>query len=502
MIPILHPFQEDLYHRVRARRAEGKRIIVVQGATGCGKNTWSAFVVKQASLKSTDVLCMVHRRKLVNQISDRLIQFEVNHGVFMRGEPRDHGARIQVASRDTLLSRCVRNEWIGMPPAQLIVVDEAHHAAHPDSEYRRILACYPQATILLLSASPVGPDGKGLGPWAQAIECALPTSQLVKQGYLVPVKWYAPDRKKKGRKFLRGIAGDLVESWKTYAEGLPTVLFCSRVANSQAAVQAFQEAGLTFVHVDADTPDDVRERAFDDVANGRINGISNVGIIGEGVDVPELSCVQLWQECGSRVGFLQRCGRIMRPAPGKKYGIGIDHSGAVFRHGFPDEDTEWTLEGNADEAFAKKHKAGETEKAFYCKQCELAYHGTEFCPQCGRKPVKPPRSVFAPVMVDSTDELLIEAERNGTGVFSDESKIEHWKRCLAIAAHRGGPFTMASAMWKRKYGDWPPDDYPMMPGWDKRRMKVTDVYPGFGKRKAPASTGERIRSLPQTEDKE
>jgi hypothetical protein len=306
----------------------------------------------------------------------------------------------------------------------------------------------------------------------------------VKQGYLVPVKCFAPDRKKKGRKFLRGIAGDLVESWKTYAEGMPTVLFSARVANSQAAVQAFVEAGIPAIHVDADTPDEDRERAFADVASGRVKVLANVGIIGEGVDIPELGCVQLHCEVGSRVRFLQACGRVMRTAPGKTHGILIDHSGAVFRHGFPDEDTEWTLEGNVDETFAAKQKAGETERAFYCKNCELAYHGSEFCPQCGRKPVKPPRSVFAPVMADGTNELLIEAEREGTGVFSLEAKIDHWKRCVAMTARKGGTFVMASCIYKRKYGEWPGNGFPMMPDWSKRRMKITDVYPNFGSRKA------------------
>src|SRR5579859_6674677 len=172
MIPILKPLQEEHVRRIREARIAGHRIIVVQGATGYGKNTVAAYIVSQAALKAQDVLMLVHRRKLVDQISDRLMQFQVTHGILMRGEHQDKSCKIQVASRDTLLSRCVRNEWLGMPPANLVIVDEAHHAANPESEYRRILAQYPQATILLLTATPVGPEGQGLGPWAQALVCA------------------------------------------------------------------------------------------------------------------------------------------------------------------------------------------------------------------------------------------------------------------------------------------------------------------------------------------
>ena len=37
-------------------------------------------------------------------------------------------------------------------------------------------------------------------------------------------------------------------------------------------------------------------------------------------------------------------GRILRPAPGKRDAIVLDHSGAVFRHGFVEDPVEWTLD--------------------------------------------------------------------------------------------------------------------------------------------------------------
>lgn len=482
MIPTLRPFQLDLFHRVRAAVASGKKIVVVQAATGAGKTVWASFVAKRAVEKGTSVLFLVHRRKLVDQISDTLVSFHVDHGVLMRGERPEKQAMVQVASRDTLLSRCVRNNWIGMPPAGLVIVDEAHHSWDSAGEYRRILANYPEAVILLLSATPVDPEGKGLGPWAQAIECAAPTSQLVRDGYLVPVKVFAPERKKKGNKYVRGIAGDLVQSWQDYACGKPTVLFCGRVQHSLDAVQAFRDAGISAAHMDADTPDEERDRIFDDVAAGRCKILSNVGIVGEGVDVPELGVAQLYREFNGRVSFMQAAGRIMRPSPGKKNGILIDHAGAVFRHGFPDEDTAWTLEGNADEEFKKKHDAGETEKAFYCSVCELAYHGSSSCPTCGREPAKPPRSIFAAPPVRARNEILTEAERRSdVEVYSQDEKIKHWFRCLGTAARKNGTFGMASQIYRQKYKEWPGNNFPCMPerwGW---KDKVADRHPNFAR---------------------
>ena len=484
MIPVLRDYQRDLFDRVRAARARGARRIVVQAPTGAGKTSWFAFVAKQAVEKGSKVFCLVHRRRLVEQISSRFEEFEVPHGVIMRGEHPWGSAPVQVASRDTIISRCFTHEWTGLPPGNLVIVDEAHHAADPESEYRRILANYPQATVLLVTATPVGPDGRGLGPWAQAIECAAPTSQLVRDGFLLPVRCYAPDRKTKRGKVQRGIAGDLVQSWKEFAEGRPTVLFTSRVQHSLDAVEAFLAAGIAAKHIDADTDDDTRDRTFAGLEDGSVKVVSNVGIIKEGVDIPCLGCCQIYMEMNGRVAFVQAVGRIMRPHPGQEYGILIDHAGAVFRHGFPDEDMTWTLEGNADDDFRARKKDGDTAQPHYCKHCDLVYHDQVSCPQCGRQPVKPPRSIFAPPAIDASDELLTECDRKQeAGAFSRESKIKTWLACLGVAANRNSTFGMAGAMYRKKYNEFPGDDFPCVPERWRWKERVAERYPQFARRK-------------------
>ena len=42
--------------------------------------------------------------------------------------------------------------------------------------------------------------------------------------------------------------------------------------------------------------------------------------------------------------FRQMIGRVLRPAPNKPDAIVIDHSGAVYRHGFAEDRVEWTLD--------------------------------------------------------------------------------------------------------------------------------------------------------------
>ena len=450
---ILRPYQLDMIDRLHGQCRAGHRIIVAQAPTGSGKTTIAAEIAARASGRGKRALFLVHRRKLVDQISDRLRGHGVNHGVLMRGEHWERGHLVQVASRDTLLSRCVRNNWVDMPPADLVIMDEGHHAAEPASEARRILEAYPAAVVLLLTATPVGSNGAGLGPWATAMESAAPTSQLVRDGHLCHVKVFAPERVSPDS---AGLAGGLVASWIKYAQQQPTVLFVSRVAHSKDAVAAFQLAGIAAAHMDATTPDAERDRIFDDIRAGHCKILSNVGIVGEGVDVPELGCCQLFCEVSGRVAWMQRVGRVMRPAPGKTHGIVIDHSGAVFKHGFPDEDFTWTLNGNQDQEWKRKKDKGESESTNYCKKCELVYPRASVCPQCGAKKVKPPASLFAPPPSLDETAKLSEAERKKVeAMWTIDEQRKHWKRCQKIGENRGGGDRQAAAIFKKKYGRYP-----------------------------------------------
>lgn len=474
MIPYLRLFQIAANEKVAIAARNGAKVIVLTSPTGSGKSTMGCDLVRRAVAKERRVLFIVHRRRLVEQFSERLFDFEIDHGVLMAGRPKRDECRVQVASRDTLLSR-----EFELPPADLVIVDEGRHAAAP--ECRKLLAPYDGKHIVLLDATPVMPDGRGLGPWAEALVVAEKVTALIRDGFLVPVKCFAPDRAEQKHK--RGVAGNLVESRQQYAEGMPTVLFCSRVQHSRDAVAEFNMAGIAAVHVDAETDDDERDRAFHGLEDGSVKVVSNVGIIKEGVDIPCLGCAQIYMEMGSRTAFLQACGRIMRPFPGKTHAVLIDHSGAVFRHGFPDEDSEWTLTGNVDANFQKAHDDGLTEKALYCKKCELVYHGQPQCPQCGGYPSKPPKSIFAPDSVDASNELLTAVDRDvDRSGYVREAQIQHWFRCLATAAKRQSTFGMAAQVYKRKYGKWPGDDFPCMPNNRQWKARVEDVYPQFGKK--------------------
>jgi superfamily II DNA or RNA helicase len=61
-------------------------------------------------------------------------------------------------------------------------------------------------------------------------------------------------------------------------------------------------------------------------------------------DMPEVGCCVLARPTKKMGLYRQMVGRVLRPAPGKIDAIIIDHSGAVFRHGFAEDRVTWTLD--------------------------------------------------------------------------------------------------------------------------------------------------------------
>lgn len=475
--PVLRDYQVDVIRRGRQRIAEGARRVIIQAPTGAGKTHISSEMVRCAVAKGKRVLFLAHRRRLIQQKSERLALFGVQHGILMDGYPlTEHG--VQVASRDTLLSRCFDGAGMQLPKADLVIPDEAHN--WDSGESQKLLSCYPDAVVVGLTATPAKGDGRGLGTaYWQALECTVPTSRLVREGHLVPVRCYAPDHNGCGKRVLKG---DPVTSWQKYAEGLPTVVFSSRKVDSLAVVEAFKAAGIDAEHIDAFTTDRERDDVIDRVRSGRTKVVSNVGIWTEGVDIPELGCCQLLRLAGSRVLYAQAVGRVMRPHGSKTHAVLIDHAGACLVHGMPDEDTEWSLDTDesVDDRYRAKRKKGDVAKPHVCPKCHLLFSGSHVCPSCGFALQRQPQ------LRGVHDGMLREVER-GRKVFADrEALTREWKRCLAIMYHKGQTCGAAAGMFARQTGQWPGPAGMMNLPIGQWNRKVRDVYPEYGRPRAAA----------------
>lgn len=351
---ILRPYQTQAIEQMRALMRKGCKSILYQGSTGSGKTCLTAHMLHTAAGKGMRSLFVVHRRELIKQSAEAFDKEGLKYGVISSGFNENVRELVQLGSIQTLVKRFRR---IGAP--KLIVWDECHHLAA--RSWTSLFKYFPDSFQIGLSATPARLDGQGLGTFFKEIIQGPSVQTLISQGYLSPYKLYAPMRvstegvhTKMGdyvKSELQGvmdrpsITGDAVQHYRKYADGKRALVFCVSIQHSQHVAAQFQAAGYLAQHVDGETPTEERDETMDKFKKGSIQILTSVEIFGEGVDVPALECVILLRPTQSLGLYLQQVGRSLRPAPGKREATILDAVGNCERHGLPDEDREWSIEG-------------------------------------------------------------------------------------------------------------------------------------------------------------
>jgi DNA repair protein RadD len=211
---------------------------------------------------------------------------------------------VQVASIQTLWTRAMRLERMPLPAADLLIVDEAHHC--PAETYRKIIAEYPKAVLLGLTATPCRGDGRGLGDIFDIIVECPQVADLIAQKYLVRTRVYAPidpdlrgvetrqgdyvESQLAGRMDRDNLVGDIVSHWHKYAERRKTVCFAVNVAHSIHIRNEFLKSGVKAEHIDGGTPKPDRDAALARLASGETELVTNCMVLTEGWDMPAVSC--------------------------------------------------------------------------------------------------------------------------------------------------------------------------------------------------------------------
>lgn len=450
-ILILRDYQQRAVDSVR----RGGRTLIV-APTGSGK---TVIGIAAARRIGTRVLWIAHRRELVLQAYMRLLSDGAHAGVIMSGRPRED-APIQVASIQML--RTTR------PPADVLVVDEAHHATA--NGYRAVIADYP--TTIGLTATPFRLDGSGLGDLFSSLYVAATPRELIARGVLSsPEVWGGRNPNMRGVRKQHGefvasdvsrrsilLAGDVVKNWQRLARGKRTVVFAVDVAHSIALRDAFAAEGIRASHLDGKSSIDEREAVLADLRERRIDVLTNCMILTEGWDFPELECAVIARPTQSLCLHLQILGRVMRAAAGKGRPIVLDHAGNHARHGGVDDVREYSLDCGCKKTTIEPSLTT-------CMQCYAIYRG-QACPACGVSKLR------HEIEVEHDDQQLQRVERPAKKyVFSvaedGKNKIVDAHSCtpgerygvyiffLKQAENRSYKRGWAAHKYREIYGSWP-----------------------------------------------
>ena len=468
----LRPYQLDAVEGLRTKIRLGHKRPVLVAPTGAGKTVIASHLLRQADQKGSYALFMVDRVALVNQTSETLDKYGIDHGIVQginqRWAPREN---VQVCSVQTLARRILPRK------PSLIIYDECH------AQYQatlKFIAAHPEAVAIGLTATPFT---AGMADHWDAMVNVTTTRKLINDRFLVEPKMYvarSPDDADLGLNSFGEfsdesaasagirIVGDVVSEWigKTHEHfGGPakTIVFSPTVEHGRELCAAFAAAGFNFQQVSyLDKSDDERAAKIEEFRrpDSLIHGLVSCGVLTKGFDVPDVrigvSCKPYRKSLSSH---LQEIGRVMRSHPGKDVALWLDHSGNLERFAMDQFDVWENGAGDLSSATKRDSVARErnqqVREKVVCPECSGAMRGST-CTGCGWE--RPARSTIRQVdgdLREFTFSAIAQKLRPGLRAECAKEPRKIWDAALSYALERSRDQEKARkwayAMWRDIY---------------------------------------------------
>lgn len=292
-----------------------------------------------------------------------------------------------------------------LPIPDVILVDEAHHALA--KSYQRILNKFPQAIVLLFTATPHRTGRVQLDRIADDIIVGQSIHELTEKGFLAPFRYFQPPGDFDSKLLKRGSTGDftndsmqqamstkifghIVKQYKRIADGMQAVVYTYSVDSAIKIANEFNSEGISAVEVDGTTSKEKRAVAVRKFREQKIKILVNVNLFTEGVDLPNVDCVIMARPTASLALYLQFSMRCLNPRPGKT-AIIIDHANNFKSFGYPDDDRDWKQAIKSGKQKSKTLLKDPGLSIVTCDYCFAVVKASEVkdgkCPICG-KPIK------------------------------------------------------------------------------------------------------------------
>jgi len=473
----LRPYQQEAVDNLRAAFKSAFRAPVLQLPTGGGKTIIFCHIAQSAAAKGNNVLILVHRRELIIQTSKALARLDLEHGVMAPGYKKNNAA-IQVASVQALARRL---SIIDFYPS-LIIIDEAHHAVA--STWDKILLHYDKAKLLGVTATPERLDGKGLEEHFDLLVKGPTVKFLIQNSFLSNLKVYtlpfALSRsliKIKNKDFDleesvqsledAGINGDAISEYTKRCPNKPAIVFCCNIRHAKQMADRFIKAGYKAAALVSKGVGPLeRAQMIEDLGNGNLDVITSIDIISEGTDIPVVTTAILLRPTESLTIYLQQVGRVLRPAPDKEFAFIIDCVGNVQKHGMPQQDRDWSLEGTP-----KKDKS---PSVFTCQSCYAVFERESsewpvICPYCGHehwpeeKPQEKPNVVLNVDLVEVEENENITTQHDRRKLIAKAACLEDFIEIGKLMGYKPG---WAHIAWKERkakisQAEWKPPAKPV-----------------------------------------
>lgn len=412
---MLRDYQTLALARVAEAEGKGCRVVALVGPTGMGK---TKTAVAWGAQRQGRGLWVAHRGELLNAAKK---EWHLNRPSF---GPWCSFLSIQSSGP--------------LPSADWYVLDECHHYyGAPEWSAR----CEPArcGPTLALTATPERATGEAMGNLCDAIVVAAQPRELIRQGWLVPSEVIA------AKQATRTLTEHPVAAWQKHAEGRKAIVFCRDVKHARTVADEFRAAGIPAACIDSGTVD--RGTVLRAHAAGEIMVLTTVQVLTEGYDDPSVSCAIMARGFSSAGAWIQACGRVVRPFPGKTKAIIIDLRGSVYFWGLPDEDRHYSLEGRA----MRIGPDDEVESIRQCRVCQRVFRASQYkdaaCPFCGAMTKGKP-----------DPRVKREAMQRVLATHTVEDKRRKFAELISMAKAKGYSHKWAVVQFKLRYNHWPGKD--------------------------------------------
>ena len=404
----LRPYQKELLRDVQAALQSTDDPVMMQLPTGGGKTVIAASLLSKYLTGRRKAVWLTHRRELASQTENMLFKAGVSATCNINWKPRTKAPRIangvvilmaQTVGRRT--RDIAADVWGSYDVNDLLVIDEAHHAAAEGWE--RGIRQWP-GKVLGMTATPwrlskkkgfdhlfgeliLGPQVSELqsGKFLCQANVLVPDTEGRILGGKVPSHLDYTEKSIEAANANRDVmTARALNFWKEHVTDRQTIIYAVSVGHADNLAALFSEEGIPAEAIHTKTDADARAQAISNFANGRLNVLVNVAIATEGFDLPDASCIVIARPTKSLSLYLQMVGRGLRLKKDGGDCLILDLAGNVLEHGLPENIREWSLaargesdDGEAPVVFCEKCQAASPAASHSCKSC-----GSPFVKKC------------------------------------------------------------------------------------------------------------------------
>lgn len=466
----LRDYQLSAIEMARQSIREGMNRPIIAAQCSFGKTVVAAQMMKSCQDNGKIGWFFADRTQLIEQTIATFASFGIRFGVRQANHPLSNPeATIQIASIQTI-ERMVGEHGKKLPVFDMGIVDECH------SQYKiidKIIQAYNKIPIIGLTATPYS---KGLGTKYNNLLVPITTNELLKRGYLCPVKYYSgahvdmskirnvdantfslQDLERESDRQADQLVGGIIKNWLEYGENSQTIAFSPSQALSKGLVARFIKSGVTAQHIDCHMKQEDRVAVYEAHNRGEFKVLSCCQLLNTGYDAPKVRCLVDCYPVRSLTTYCQRAGRLARTSEGKEYAIYLDHASNYSRFG-PAKDIVPESLDDGTKAYKESDLTEEKEEKETryreCPSCSQMMSGLT-CNACGW-------TVPIEQQQDDDNKLLVEMEEKEDKALAKinkadtkENKTRFLSELQLHGRQRHFKDGWAANKYKSRYGVWP-----------------------------------------------